>query len=55
MDINKMKVEIWEAQNQVYLSQTLYGDIDIEIVLGKVRKARIECLMDKLDVINEIY
>ena len=47
--INKIKLEIWAAQNEVYRAQTLKGDVTPESVLGTKRYNRAEKLMNKLD------
>ena len=55
MNINKIKMEIWDAQNEVYRAQTLKGAVSVESILGDDRTKRIEGLMDKLDTIGERY
>jgi len=55
MNINKIKMEIWEAQNEVYRAHTLRGNVPVESILGDARARRIEGLMDRLDAIGEKF
>ena len=54
-NINKIKIEIWEAQNTVYRYQTLHGNTLVEEILGVGEVKRIEKLMDRLDMLGEAY
>jgi len=49
------KKEIWTAQNQVYATQVLHGNVPVEKILGLTRTQRVEKLMDKLDAAGETY